>query len=336
MNNKDSIKRKCSFKDEWKKSFPFLQNLKNGSVSCTLCKSQFSITHGGISDVRSHIKTQKHNSCMKAKANSGSISNFILNEPSNEDELLAAKEGVFTYHAVKHDYSFRSLDCTTELIQTTFCKKFRCKRTKSEAIVSNILAPLSINWLKEDLEETKFITVMVDSSNHKTTKMVPIMIRFFNSKKGSLTRLLKVLSLKNETSAVLCDAIINTLNDYELTDKLIGFAADNCNTNFGGSERNGQNNVFQLLKNHLNRKLFGIGCTAHIVHNTCQKCCDVLPVPIESIVVKIYNHFSIYTVRTESLKKICQDANITYKSIVKHSRTCSHVTHVRQCKRCYV
>ena len=320
MNVKKS-KRKCSFQESWKAKFPFLKNLTSGQVYCTLCSSQFCVLNSGISDVNNHIKTKKHISSAIAKSNSCGLEKFIRTEPSNEEEIIAAKEAVFAFHAVNHDHSFRSMDCTTELIQTTFCKKFRCKRTKSEAIINNVIVPLSIEWLKQELETITFISVITDTSNHKSTKMVPIMIRFFHSKKGVLVRLLEVLSVPNETSNVMTDAIEKTLTKYEVIDKLIGFAADNCNTNFGGLDRNGQNNIFQQLKNRLDQNLFGIGCTAHIIHNACQKSCDVLPISIESIVVKLYNYFSIYTVRTEELKQICEEAAVKYKSIVKHSRT---------------
>jgi hypothetical protein len=42
---------------------------------------------------------------------------------------------------------------------------------------------------------------------------------------------------------------------------------------------------------------------------------------VEAIVVKIFNYFSIYTIRTEKLKDYCEFVTLTYKSLQSHSRT---------------
>jgi len=95
-------------------------------------------------------------------------------------------------------------------------------------------------------------------------------------------------------------------------------AADNCNTNFGGVARNGTNNVYHILQQKVGHGLIGIGCFAHITHNAFDAACDKLPIDIESIIVKIYKHFSIYTVRVESLKLFCEDVNVEYEALTKH------------------
>jgi hypothetical protein len=87
----------------------------------------------------------------------------------------AAKEGTFAFHIVAHSQSFQSMDCTSIIIRKLFEPKFTCAQNKVRAIVVNVLAPLSINQIREELEGGKFISVMIDSSNHKHTKLVPIL-----------------------------------------------------------------------------------------------------------------------------------------------------------------
>lgn len=41
----------------------------------------------------------------------------------------------------------------------------------------------------------------------------------------------------------------------------------------------------------------------------------------QTIVLKIYNYFSIYTVRTESFKEFCETADVKYKQLLYHSKT---------------
>lgn len=41
----------------------------------------------------------------------------------------------------------------------------------------------------------------------------------------------------------------------------------------------------------------------------------------ESIVLKVYNYLSIYTVRVESLKQFCEFVDIEYQQLLYHSKT---------------
>jgi hypothetical protein len=84
---------------------------------------------------------------------------------------------------------------------------------------------------------------------------------------------------------------------------------------------NGTNNIFHKLKVEIGKDIDGIGCPAHILHNTVSTAADRLSINVEAIVVKIFNYFSIYTIRTEKLKDFCEFVKVTYKSLQSHSRT---------------
>ena len=72
------------------------------------------------------------------------------------------------------------------------------------------------------------------------------------------------------------------------------------------------------MKEKIERALTGIGCAAHIVHNCLQHAVDTLPVCFESLVVKIYKFFHIYTVRVTELKNFCEFVEIEYQRILQH------------------
>lgn len=44
-------------------------------------------------------------------------------------------------------------------------------------------------------------------------------------------------------------------------------------------------------------------------------------VDVESVIMKIFNYFSIYTVRTEALKEFCDYVEINYQPLLNHSKT---------------
>ena len=63
------------------------------------------------------------------------------------------------------------------------------------------------------------------------------------------------------------------------------------------------------------------GCTVHIVHDCLQHAMDTLPICMESIVVKIYKFFYIYTVSDSELKEFRDFADVEYKQLLQQENT---------------
>ena len=106
-----------------------------------------------------------------------------------------------------------------------------------------------------------------------------------------------------------------------MLNKIVALCADNTNTNFGGCRRLGKNNVWRKLEAELERKIIGIGCGAHIIHNCLQCAVDCLPIDIECFAVKVYKYFYIYSVRVEELKSFCEFAGNNYNKVLEHGNT---------------
>ena len=200
-------------------------------------------------------------------------------------------------------------------------KKFFCAHTKIEAIVNNILAPASVQCVLNDIEkhEIMYLGVSTDGSNHKSTKLFPVAIQYFDWKnRGMQSKLLDVRSFKDETSLTIANAVKETLQKRRLFDKCISFTGDNCNTNFGGIRRRRGYNVFTHLKSEV-PALVGVGCPAHILNNCLHHGVNQMSLDLESIIYKTYQHFSIYTVHTEQLKDYCVFVEIEFKKLLSHT-----------------
>lgn len=169
-------------------------------------------------------------------------------------------------------------------------------------------------------ENIPYIGVCTDGNNHGNLKIFPVLIQYFDRKYGIQLRLIELKSLNDEKLETICDLIFTTLQNYHLRNKCIAFTVDNCNTNFGGQQRKGKNNVFFRLQNVIQKELIGIGCSAHILHNCIQHAIDGLPIDIEFLIMKVYNYFSVYTIRNESLKDFCY-SEIQYRKLLSHSKT---------------
>ena len=131
-----------------------------------------------------------------------------------------------------------------------------------------------------------YLGVSTDGSNHKFTKLFPIVIQYFDWKNGGMqSKLLDVRSLKDETSLTIANAVKETLQKRRLFDKCISFTDDNCNTNFGGIRRRRGNNVFTHLKSAV-PALIGVGCPAHILNNYLHHGVNQMSLDLESIIYK--------------------------------------------------
>ena len=76
------------------------------------------------------------------------------------------------------------------------------------------------------------------------------------------------------------------------------YSADNASVNFGKHK-----GVYKKLC-AANEHILPAGCPAHILHNTTKKTCDVMDYDVESLILKVYNHFSISAKRVAQLKEI--------------------------------
>jgi len=88
--------------------------------------------------------------------------------------------------------------------------------------------------------------VTIDASNRKEIKLVPVVVRYFVHDIGVKVKLLEFKSLPGETAEILSNYLVSVLEQNELKEKVVGFCADNCNTNFGGVKR--KYNVFFKMK----------------------------------------------------------------------------------------
>ena len=277
--------------------------------------------------LQEHLDSRIHKEKIKVASTAKSLNGFIIKKNSALDIKVSLAEAVLAFHTVKHHMSYRSMDCTPQLLRSIFddsetVNKIGCARTKTEAIINNILSPHSIEMILQEIQSTPFLGLGTDGSNHKNIKLFPIVIQYFDGKKGIQVRLLDFHNVNDEKAETISNYIMERLKIHGLSEKISCFVADNANTNFGGINRGGKNNIFYFLKQKLNSNLIGVGCSSHILHNSVHHGIDQFGIfDVDSVVLKIFNYFSIYTVRTESLKEFCDFAETGFQELLNHSKT---------------
>ncbi|XP_055913202.1 uncharacterized protein LOC129946862 [Eupeodes corollae] len=322
-------KRKCIFNNDLQKKYPMFEQLDTNDqhiVFCATCNSSFSVAYKGKRDLDQHLLTEKHKKNIKSASSCKKVKDFLISRNSKFDDQVSAAEGALAYHTVVHHFGFRSVDCSHKFLKSILpdskiAQHISSARTKTEAIVINVLAPLSLNCVLDDIKDTKYLSISTDASNHGVQKIFPILLQYFKIDSGVNIKVVDIQAMKDETSDTISNYLLSTLKKLNISSKCIAMSGDNCNTNFGGCKRAGKNNVFYKLKMNGLSNLIGIGCPAHILHNNIQFGFDGLSLDVDSVVMKIYNHFSIYTVRSEKLKSFCESVQIEYKKLLSHSKT---------------
>ena len=102
---------------------------------------------------------------MRVSSTNTLIDNFIMKVNSKEEDIIVASEIAQIYRAFRHNHSYNSLDCSLKLNSKLYqdskvAAKTSCGRTKSEAIVSNVLAK-------------KVLEVVLNDFNHQTSIFLP-------------------------------------------------------------------------------------------------------------------------------------------------------------------
>jgi hypothetical protein len=118
-----------SFEEEYR----FLKkNQQVGKVLRFICKSQFSIEYGGRrSDILQHTKERKHGIAAESKSCSKKVTSHFTIETITDECKHTAAEGLFAFPTIKHNHSFRSMDCTSSAMR-------RCTRKSFQVVEQNV------------------------------------------------------------------------------------------------------------------------------------------------------------------------------------------------------
>jgi hypothetical protein len=72
---------------------------------------------------------------------------------------------------------------------------------------------------------------LIDSPNHLDEKLVPLIDRYFHAEKCVVVKVLELVNLGGETSALLLSHVLELLQKLDLLEKVIVISADNTSRN---------------------------------------------------------------------------------------------------------
>ncbi|CAM4758191.1 unnamed protein product [Rotaria magnacalcarata] len=285
---------------------------------CSICKSNFSISNGGVYLINRHIEFANHKRFaeIQAKKNSRSICDFI--PPSSALTKLTAAELSLVYHGVRHGYSYISQSCTVDLLKKIFNESeigqnISCGKTKARELSVNVLAPFFTSKLIQQIAQSSFYSLSFDGSNKGTIKMFPFIINYFTIQCGIVRSALEIVEQPRETAQNIVDTLRDLLKKHNLDiQKLTSIGADNTNTNYGRNH-----SVFTILQLEVVNLLKG-NCFCHVLSNSVKVSHQHLPVDVETYLSQLYSHFNSSSKRIAELKEYFEFVEIEYLRLLQH------------------
>ena len=167
---------------------------------CTVCQTVVSVANKGKCNLDQHIQSSKHrNNIQSTSGHSNKLDAFFVIQNSKNEEKVLATEATLAFHTAKHHHSYIPCDCSTKLYRRLFADsevatKISSARTKTEAIINQVLAPNSLKQILNRIndENISHIGVCTDGSNHGAIKMFPVLIQFFHKEFGIMHKLIEI------------------------------------------------------------------------------------------------------------------------------------------------
>ena len=264
---------------------------------CSLCGSDFSITHGGKNDVTTHVKGKKHKQAAGAASSSQSVTSFF--RPQLRQNVIEA-EARWSLFTAKHNLSFLSGDHATKLFKTMFpdseiAKSFGCGHTKTAAIIKEALSPYFQEKTTQTLSNP--FSIMLDESNDKIDKSCIILVRLLDPERGNVsTRFLDMPIVNIGTAQNIYLALKESLRKFGLDfSKAVSFMSDTASVMKGC-----RSGVQKLIKDEM-PYLYDAGCICHIADLSIKAGIGTLPVDIDQLFIDIFIIFIIQARETKSL-----------------------------------
>ncbi|KAE9522163.1 hypothetical protein AGLY_017423 [Aphis glycines] len=302
-STKKRVKRKQCFKDDWIESHKWVGN-------------------SGIAAIKQHEISKKHKSSQSSLLKNKTMDFYGFKGPTadKEENQVIACELVQIYHTIKHNLSYNSLDCCIKVEKKIYkdlkmLNKLHLGRTKAESIVTEVLGPAYLHKIIDYLSSESVIafSIQTDASNKKTVKLFPLSVQYFSIENGIENKLIDFYENPHETADEMSSYIKKSLENLKLSlHKVSALSADNTNCNFGKNH-----SLYTNLKKEI-PNLIKANCHAHIIHNSVRHAMNFISFDRENVILKIYAHFSQFSVRRETLKDFFTFLNCEWSELKKH------------------
>lgn len=158
----------------------WLQASKSGSTfaHCKCCNKDFVC---GKSEIEKHGKRKRHTIKVKNLSTQPKLTQALTNRTKTAEINKSTKLSAFV---VEHNLSFNIMEHLSELLRNTFldseiAKDFKSNRTKTLAIVNNVITNHSLHSITNLLNTQKFTLIVDESTDKSTIRHLALVVRTF-------------------------------------------------------------------------------------------------------------------------------------------------------------
>lgn len=275
-----------------------------------------------MAHLKRHLQSETHK-LKSAKPDVQSVfSTLVEDENISMKRHVRAAEIKLSMYVAEKNMAISVMDDLPSLIasiciDSKIAKNIKCGRTKSTAILTQIVAPENINNISQHIQnENLCYSIIVDESTDiSAKKSLAIVIRYFCGTRVR-DRFLDMIEVEDQTDNGLYQALMECLKRSNIpADRMIGFAADNASVMMG--DKGGLK--AKLIANQPN--LFVMGCVCHSFALCSEAACAQIPEQVETFAKDICNYFARSASRRAGFEKFQTLLELEPHRLLKLSQT---------------
>ena len=246
-------------------------------------------------------------------------------EVVNEEEDQIKRAEIQLAAAVACHTSIKSMDHISSVItkygKGSTWEKIAIKRTKAGMIIQNVIAAEMKLELKQSLAGGHKFAIMIDESTDvSTTKLLAVIVRYYNvTQKSMMNEFMGLVEVVGTRGEELFNHLQSFLDEWDLNLKdCVAFASDGAN-NVSGQ----YNSVWSRVRD-LNPLCVQVKCTSHSLDLIVKHAFEKIPSSVAFLLKELPSHFSNSSLRREGFvdlfKTMCPD-EVFISPFVKYSVT---------------
>lgn len=184
---KKKMKYVQQYKKEWEKEFNWIcAGKKQSEAMCKVCVKTLSITSGKLQLVR-HQDTTLHRNRSKSSYNQQTLTNYLKDD--NSEKVMKKADLYISAFVAEHNLPFAVCEHLPKLVSKINSLNFengrdiKCGRTKTTAIIKNVIGGESLHQLCMILRKVKFSLIADESTDLTCTKHLALVVRYFYNNK---------------------------------------------------------------------------------------------------------------------------------------------------------
>ena len=199
---------------------------------------------------------------------------------------------------------------------TQIAKHITCSRTKTTAILKNVIGATSKEELINNLKTQKFSIIVDESTDKGCTKHLCLLARLIHGGEANDV-FLDLVPVQEGSAQSLYDSVVKVFvdNGIPYKENMIGFASDGANVMMGA-----HNSLSSRLVTDV-PNLFIMKCICHSFHLCASYACMSLPRAVEQMTRDIYNYFMSSPKRLSELKEFQDFVKVKPHKLLHPSQT---------------